>query len=134
MKENILYGFSIIGGFIASMIGGFDTVLITLIVFMTIDIITGLILAGVFKSSSKTETGCLNSKAIFKGLIKKMCICLCIIVSNYLDMISGSEAIRNIVCFWFIASEGMSILENIGSMGVPIPQKLKDALEVLKGE
>ena len=134
MRENIIYAFSIIGGFISSLIGGFDIVITTLIIFMTIDIITGIILAGVFKNSPKTESGRINSQAIFKGIFKKFGVILCIVVSTYLDKISGSDSIRNIVSFWFIASEGISILENLGSMGVPIPQKLKDTLEVLKGE
>lgn len=134
MKENIVYAFSIIGGFISSLIGGFDNVITTLIIFMTIDIITGLILAGVFKNSPKTESGKINSQAIFKGIFKKFGVILCIVVSTYLDKISGSDSIRNIVSFWFIASEGISIIENVGCMGVPIPQKLKDALEILKGE
>ncbi len=134
MKENIIYAFSIIGGFISSLIGGFDIVITTLIIFMTIDIITGIILAGVFKNSPKTDSGKINSQVIFKGIFKKIGVILCIIVSTYLDKISGGNTIRHIVCFWFIASEGISILENLGSMGVPIPQKLKDALEVLKGE
>ena len=65
MKENIIYAFSIIGGFISSLIGGFDIVITTLIIFMTVDIITGIILAGVFKNSPKTESGKINSQVIF---------------------------------------------------------------------
>ena len=71
MKDTICTAIGIIGGVIASLFGGWDTALQTLVIFMAIDYITGLVVAGVFHASPKTKTGALESKAGWKGLIRK---------------------------------------------------------------
>ncbi|MCL2572295.1 MAG: phage holin family protein [Defluviitaleaceae bacterium] len=120
-----------IGG-IAKMIGGFDHMLRALIVFMAIDFITGWLAAAVFKSSKKTETGRLSSTAGFRGLIKKGCILLMIVVAVHLDGLLGTNTLtRDAAIVAFSVNELLSILENMGSMGVILPDALTNALELL---
>jgi len=120
-----------IGG-IAKMIGGLDHMLRALIVFMAIDFITGWLAAVVFKSSKKTETGRLSSAVGFRGLIKKGCILLMIIVAVHLDGLLGTNNLtRDAAIVAFSINELLSILENMGSMGVILPDALTNALELL---
>ena len=121
-----------VGGFIASAFGGFDAAMITLLIFMTADYITGLLVAGVFHDSPKSETGALESKAGFKGLVRKGMTLLFVLIACRLDMILGVNYIRDAVCIAFIVNELISIVENGGLMGVPIPEPIMDAIEVLK--
>ena len=121
-----------VGGFIASAFGGFDAAMITLLIFMTADYITGLLVAGVFHASPKSETGALESKAGFKGLVRKGMMLLFVLIACRLDMILGVNYIRDAVCIAFIVNELISIVENGGLMGVPIPEPIMDAIEVLK--
>lgn len=130
-----------IGGAIASFFTGLPPIMWVLIAVMTIDYITG-ILCGLMGKSQKTETGYLASHAAFLGLMKKALILLVVLLAALLDkavsMGAGVEfeAVAGFTCLWFIASEGFSILENVASMGVPIPGILKQALELMrkKGE
>lgn len=117
---------------IAYFLGGWDEAFITLFIFMCIDYITGVIVGGVFHKSGKTETGSLKSSEGFKGLCKKFCIFLLVGVANRLDMQIGTSYVRDAVCIAFIINELISIIENIGLMGVPIPGIIKKAIEVLK--
>lgn len=117
---------------IAYALGGWDEAVITLLIFMGVDFITGLIVGGVFHKSGKTETGSLESRAGFKGLCKKCCIILLIVVANRLDMQIGASYVRDAVCIAFILNELISIIENIGLMGVPIPGIITKAIEILK--
>lgn len=130
-----------IGGAIASFFCGLPPIMWVLIAVMTIDYITG-ILCGLMGKSQKTETGYLSSGAAFIGLLKKALIILVVLLAALLDkavtMGTGVtfEAVAGATCLWFIASEGFSIIENVASMGVPIPGILKQALEIMrkKGE
>lgn len=130
-----------IGGAVASFFCGLPPIMWVLIAVMTIDYITG-ILCGLMGKSQKTETGYLSSGAAFIGLLKKALIILVVLLAALLDkavsMGTGVtfEAVAGATCLWFIASEGFSILENVASMGVPIPGILKQALEIMrkKGE
>ena len=106
--------------------------MITLLIFMTADYITGLLVAGVFHASPKSETGALESKAGFKGLVRKGMTLLFVLIACRLDMILGVNYIRDAVCIAFIVNELISLVENGGLMGVPIPEPLMDAIEVLK--
>ena len=116
----------------AGAVGGFDAAMITLLIFMTADYITGLLVAGVFHDSPKSETGALESKAGFKGLVRKGMTLLFVLIACRLDMILGVNYIRDAVCIAFIVNELISIVENGGLMGVPIPEPIMDAIEVLK--
>lgn len=132
MKEGICAGIGVVGGFIASLFGGWDAALITLMIFMGIDYITGLIVAGVFHKSEKTENGALESRAGWKGLCRKGVTLLIVLVACRLDLVMGSTFIRDGVIIAFIANETISIVENAGLMGVPIPAIIIKAIEVLK--
>lgn len=121
-----------IGSTIAYLFGGWDTSIITLLIFMLIDYVTGLIVAGVFHNSTKTDTGTLESRTCWKGLFRKCMTLLVVIVAVRLDLLIGSSYIRDAVCIAFIANEAISITENAGLMGVPIPKIIINAIDVLK--
>lgn len=122
----------IIGACTTYLLGGWDMTLQTLIIFMAIDYGTGLIVAGVFHNSNKTETGALQSKAGWKGLCRKGMTLLIVLVAAQLDKMTGTNIIRNAVIIGYVANESISIIENAGLMGLPIPKVLVDAIDVLK--
>ncbi|WKY46017.1 phage holin family protein [Eubacteriaceae bacterium ES2] len=121
-----------IGAAIASLFGGWDAGLATLIMFMTVDYMTGLIVAGVFKNSSKTEDGSLESKAGWKGLCRKGVTLAIVLIAYRLDLTLQSNYIRDMVIIAFVINESLSIIENAGLMGVPIPSILTKAISILK--
>lgn len=122
----------LLGGAVAALFGGWDTALQTLVIFMAIDYITGLVVAGVFHTSPKTKTGTLESRAGWKGLCRKGVSLLVVLVACRLDAIIGSSFIRDATVIAFICNETISIIENAGLMGVPIPEALTKAVDVLK--
>lgn len=134
MKNFICTIFGMIGSFLASFFGGWSAGLTTLLIFMLIDYVTGLICAGVFHKSQKTQSGALESRAGFKGLCRKGTILLIVLVGYRLDIAIGTTYIRDAVCIAFIANETISIIENAGLMGVPIPAVLTKAIDVLKNK
>ena len=121
-----------IGGMIAHLFGGWTEDMITLIIFMAIDFIMGLIIAGVFHKSNKSQSGALNSHAGWVGLCKKGVVLLFVLVAHRLDLMLGSDYIRTTALIGFIANEVISIVENAGLMGVPLPEVIVKAIEVLK--
>lgn len=129
MKDTICMVWGLIGGCLAAFFGGWDAALMTLVIFMGVDYITGLIVAGVFHKSSKSETGALESMAGFKGLCRKG---MMLLVACRLDLVMGSNFIRDAVVIAFIANEAISIIENAGLMGVPMPAPLVQAVDALK--
>ena len=133
MTKNILISIiGVIGSAIASAFGGWTTGLTTLVIFMAIDYVTGLIVAGVFHKSTKTETGTLESRAGFKGLCRKGAMLLVVLVAYRLDLAVGTAYIKDAVIIAFIANEAISIIENAGLMGVPMNDTLKNAIDVLQ--
>ena len=132
MKEDFCTAVGLIGGAIASLYGGWDAALQTLIICMAVDYITGLIVAGVFHASPKTKTGTLESRAGWKGLCRKGMSLLIVLVACRLDAVMGSSFVRDAVVIGFIANETLSIIENAGLMGVPIPKALARAVDILK--
>ena len=132
MKEWICTAIGVVGSFIASMFGGWDAALATLVIFMAIDYVTGLIVAGVFHNSGKTENGALESRAGWKGLCRKGVSLLVVLVACRLDLITGTNFIRDAVVIAFVANETISIVENAGLMGINIPPAITAAIEVLK--
>ncbi len=120
------------GGFIANLLGGWNSDMVTLAIFMGIDFVTGLLLAAVFKNSTKSESGALNSKAGWKGLCKKCITLFFVIIAHRLDIALGIDYIRTAAIIGFIANEAISIVENAGLMGVPLPKVITKAIEVLK--
>ena len=132
MKDYFCVAVGAIGGAIASLYGGWDTALQTLIIFMAIDYITGLIVAGVFHASSKSTNGALESRAGWKGLCRKGMTLLIVLVACRLDAVMGSSFVRDAVIIGFICNEVLSIIENAGLMGLPIPAALVKAVDILK--
>ena len=108
----------------------------TLLIFMGIDYVTGLVVAGVFHASQKSSNGALESRAGFKGLCRKGATLLIVLVAHRLDLVIGTQYIRDAVVIAFSANEALSIIENVGLMGVPMPAVVTRAIEVLqkKGE
>lgn len=121
-----------IGSALSYFIGGVDTMFIILCVFLLIDYITGLIVATVFKNSTKTESGKLNSAVSFKGLCKKFFVVVLVGVAHLLDVALGTNFIRGGVVVAFISNETISIVENAGLMGIPIPKPLRKAIDILQ--
>lgn len=122
-----------VGGAIAGLFGGFDTVLIVLAACMAIDYVSGLAAAWM-GNSRKTESGHLDSKTGARGIAKKGLMLLVVLVGALLDRALGTEAavFRNALIWFYIANEGLSILENLTLCGVPFPQKIRDALEQIR--
>lgn len=121
-----------IGSALSYFIGGVDTMFIVLCVFLLIDYVSGIIVAFVFKNSTKTETGKLNSTVSFKGLCKKFFVVVLVGVAHFLDIALGTNFIRGGVIVAFISNETISIIENAGLMGVPIPAVLRKAIDILQ--
>ena len=124
--------FGVVGGFVARLFGGWTEDMVTLVIFMAIDFITGLILAGVFHKSKKTENGNLNSKVGWKGLCKKGVTLLFVLIAQRLDLSLGTSYIRTATIIGFIANEAISIAENAGLMGLPLPAVITKAIDILK--
>ena len=128
-----------VGGAIASFFVNMPPLVYILLAVMTIDYVTGLI-CGAMGKSQKTETGYLASHAAFKGLLKKALILLVVLLAALLDQAVSNgygiqfEAVMGATCLWFIASEGLSVLENVASMGVPVPKILLKLREVMRAK
>ena len=132
IKKAVFGIIGVVGSVIANALGGWDMFLQVLIGCMAVDFVSGLIVAGVFKKSNKTETGALASNASWRGLAKKGMTLLIIYVATLVDKAAGTNIIRNAVIIGYIANEALSILENAGLMGLWVPQILKDAIDVLR--
>lgn len=132
MKQTILTILGILGGTVASFFGGWDEAVITLIIFMAIDYISGLIVAGIFHKSKKTQSGALESRAGLKGLIRKGMMLLIVLIAYRVDITMHTTIAKDAAVIGFIANELISIVENCGLMGIPLPEKLTNAIDVLK--
>lgn len=134
--KNITATIGILASAFAMLLGGWDESVVTLIIFMGADYILGMIVAGVFHKSPKSESGTLESRAGWKGICKKCVTLLFVMIGARLDVELGTGYIRDSVCFAFITNEVISIIENAGLMGMPIPAILTKAIEILreKGE
>ena len=132
LKIVVCTAMGMIGSFIAELLGGWTEDIITLIIFMAVDFVMGLILAGVFKNSSKSQTGALDSRAGWKGLCKKGTILLFVLIAHRLDLLLETDYIKTATVIGFIFNEAISVIENAGLMGLPLPETIKHAVEVLK--
>jgi toxin secretion/phage lysis holin len=122
LKSGLLFCLTYLGYFL----GGFDTMLITLLLFMVIDYITGVLVAIKKKK--------LSSKVGFDGILKKAFIILLVGSVNLLGIALGINELRYLVISFYLANEGISIIENGAKLNVPIPQKILDVLHQLKDE
>lgn len=131
MKQGVCAAIGVVGGIITTLFGGWDEGLMTLVIFMAIDYVAGIVVAGVFHSSRKTESGTLESRAGWKGLCRKCMTLLFVLIAYRLDLLIGSDYIRDAVIIGFVANETLSIIENAGLMGVPLPEPIVKAIDVL---
>ena len=134
IKIFILSGVACVGAAIASLLGGWTGAMTTLVILMFIDYVTGIIVAGVFHNSPKCSGGALSSAVGFKGLCRKFVIMLIVVVACRVDLLLDTNIIRDATCIGFCANELVSITENAGLMGIPLPRKLVEAIEVLRGD
>lgn len=134
MKNLICTAIGMAGAAVSTIFGGWSEALTTLLICMAIDYITGLVVAGVFHNSPKTATGALESNAGLKGLFRKAAMLLFVLIGHRLDVAVGTTYIRDAVCIAFIANEVLSLVENAGLMGVPIPEVITNAIDVLKNK
>ena len=131
MKEFICTIAGVVGGFLSSLFGGWDSALITLLIFMGIDLATGFITAAMGRSKH-SKNGGLSSKAGWFGIAKKVCTLLLIVVAVRIDILIGTNYIRDAVCISFCLNELLSIVENTSLMGIPYPAVIKKAIDVLQ--
>lgn len=131
-KVGLLSIMGAIGAFISTLFGGWNMALTTLAIFMCIDFVMGLFMAGVLHKSKKTETGRLESRAGWKGLCRKCTTLLMVLVAVRLDLALGTNFLKDGVVIAFITNETISIVENAGIMGVWIPPVLVKAIEILQ--
>ena len=131
--DKIVKALAAVAGAIAGLFGEWNTMLTILIVMMTVDYVSGWIVAWCGKSP-KTETGGLSSKVGFVGIAKKGFIILLVLVATMLDRAIGNDTFvfQSSLVLYYIANEGLSVLENAAILGVPFPDKLRKALETLR--
>lgn len=122
----------LIGGVFTTLFGGWSAGMTTLIIFMAIDYAAGLTVAAVFKKSSKSESGALESRAGWKGLAKKAMTLLFVLIAYRLDLLMNTDYIRDAAVIAFCVNELISIVENAGLMGIPLPGVITRALDVLR--
>ena len=128
MKEfwNLIqFIFTAVGGWLGYFLGGCDGLLVALVVFVTVDYLTGVMCA--------IEDKTLSSEVGFKGICRKVIIFMLVGISHILDtqVIGTGSVLRTAIIFFYLSNEGVSLLENAAHLGLPIPEKLKDVLEQL---
>ena len=131
VKNIIIMIFGSIGSLLSFLLGGFDNVMIALLIFMVLDFFSGIILAIVFKNSKKTDNGKLSSSAGIIGLSKKIFILFLVALATQLDIVLETSFIRDGTVIGFISMEGISVIENASLAGLPIPKVIKNALEII---
>lgn len=134
LKNLICTGVGLIGGFISHVFGGWSPALTTLVILMICDYMTGIAAAAFFHKSNKSATGGLDSRAGWKGIVKKIITLLFVLVAYRLDLVLYTNYIKNTVIFAFIANEVISLVENAGLIGIPMPSVIIKAIDVLKGK
>ena len=120
------------GGFLSWLFGGWSTVLAVLLACLALDYVTGLIVAGIFHKSPKTANGGLESREGWKGLLRKVATLIMVALAHFVDVLVGTVYIRDAVVMAFCVNEMLSLLENFGLMGLPIPKALANAVELLR--
>lgn len=134
MKQTVCTVLGLVGSGIAWAFGGWDTALMALLICMGVDYISGSMVALVFHNSKKTESGSYNSAYGLKGLCKKGLMLLFVLVAVQMDRLMGADYVRDAVCIGFCVNEVLSIVENLGLAGVPMPQAVTKALEQLQSK
>lgn len=141
MLKNYVSAFAaVIGGAISTFLGGWSAGMTTLVIFMAIDYISGIVVACVFHASTKSASGAFESRAGWKGLVKKCFTLLFVLIAHRLDLVMMETAgfeitmhyIRDTVVIGFMVNELFSIVENAGLMGIPLPKIIIRAIDVLQ--
>lgn len=132
MKQSICTAAGVIGSVLAAAFGGWDASLMALVICMGVDYISGSMVALVFHKSNKSETGSYNSAYGLKGLCKKCLMLLFVLVAVQMDRLLGADYVRDAVCIGFCSNEVLSIVENLGLAGIPMPQAIVKSLEQLQ--
>lgn len=132
MREYVCSFFALMGAILSWGFGGWDSALAALTVCMAVDYVSGSVVALVFHNSRKSETGSYNSAYGLKGLCKKGLMLLFVLVAVQMDKVLGADYVRDAVCVGFCTNEVLSITENLGLAGVPMPQAVVKALEQLQ--
>lgn len=132
MDHKISACIGVLGSAASYLFGGWDASLQALLLFMAADYITGLAAAALFRHSPKTESGGLSSKVCFQGLVRKGMVLLFVLLAHRLDAVLATSYIRDGVCIAFLANELISVIENAAIMGVPVPEVVKNAMDLLK--
>ncbi|MEE0944889.1 MAG: phage holin family protein [Clostridia bacterium] len=133
MKTTIITIAGAVGSFVSYIIGGWDAAMTTLAMCMAIDYLTGFAVAAVFKKSPKSENGALESRAGFKGLCRKCTVLLMVLIAHRLDVVLGMGFIKDGVVTAYVLNDCVSIIENVGIMGLPMPPVITRAIDMLKG-
>ena len=132
MKEKICTIIGVAGGAGVAALGGWDTSMQLLVIAMIVDYMTGVAVAAVWHKSAKSESGALESRAGFKGLIRKGCIIALVLIAHYMDLAIGTQYIRDALVIGFAANEIISVLENLSLMGIQYPEIIKRALDIMQ--
>ena len=132
MKDKISILSGLLAGGLASLFGPWSSDLTALLICMVVDYLSGSAVALVFHKSQKTATGAYSSAYGFAGLCKKAMLLALVAVGHQMDVILGLGYIRTALCVGFLVNESLSILENAGLMGIPVPNVLTRALDVLQ--
>ena len=132
MKQYLCTAVGMLGAGLAWAFGGWDTALVALLICMGVDYVSGSVVALVFHKSTKTETGAYNSAYGIKGLCKKGLTLLFVLVAVQIDKMLGIDYVRDAVCIGFCTNEIISIIENLGLAGIPMPAIVTKALEQLQ--
>ena len=134
VKNTVLAAAAAAGSAVFEALGGLDELLGLLVALMAFDYVTGVLVAALWHRSGKSATGALDSRAGFRGLCKKGTVLLVVYIGVLLDRALGIDYVRGALVLFFCGNEGLSLLENIGLMGVPYPPALRKMLEALKTE
>lgn len=122
----------VLGGVVATLFGGWTEGLLVLLILMAIDYISGLVVAAIFHRSPKSAGGGLESNACLKGLVRKIFVLALVCVAHLIDRLIGTTYVRDMAAIAFCLYEVISILENAGLMGIPIPKVMRKAIDVLR--
>lgn len=134
MKTGICSVIGAVGAAVAHFFGGWSSGLTTLLIFMAVDYISGLMVAGIFHKSPKTDSGALESRVGWKGLCRKCMTFVFVLIAYRLDLVLNTNYIRDAVIIAFIANELISIVENAGLIGLPLPEAITKAIDILQSK
>lgn len=136
MKTKHVFTFltGVLSTFVINFLGGWDFALQTLIMFIVIDYITGMYVAGVLHNSPKTKSGGLSSEKGFHGIVKKIMLLVLVAIMYQLDLFFGIDYLRNGTIVAYCVNELISIIENAGLMGVYVPDIVRKGIDLLNRE